>query len=103
MGATGYTPEFKADGIVERMKACLIAKGYTKSYVVDYFETFSLVANFNTISVLIALAAKCHWDILQFEVKMHSPWCTRRRCLHEDALKIPIGFSTKCSMQPNVV
>ena len=63
------TPKFKANGTSERLKARLVAKGYAQSYGVDYFETFAPVTKFNTIRVLIALAAKCGWDILQFDVK----------------------------------
>ena len=36
---------------------------------INYGETFSSVAKFNLVRVLIALAAKCEWEILQFDVK----------------------------------
>ena len=46
----------KADGDVERFKARLMAKGFTKSYGINYQETFAPVAKLDTIRVLISLA-----------------------------------------------
>ncbi|GJW72164.1 retrotransposon protein, putative, ty1-copia subclass [Tanacetum coccineum] len=44
------------DGIVHTYKACLVAKGYTQTYGVDYEETFSPVADIRVIRILIAIA-----------------------------------------------
>ncbi|GKC26453.1 retrotransposon protein, putative, ty1-copia subclass [Tanacetum coccineum] len=45
------------DGIVHVYKACLVAKGYTQLYGVDYEETFSPVADIRAIRILISIAA----------------------------------------------
>ncbi|GJZ25547.1 putative reverse transcriptase domain-containing protein [Tanacetum coccineum] len=44
------------DGIVHVYKACLVAKGYTQLYGVDYEETFSPVADIRAIRILISIA-----------------------------------------------
>ena len=53
-------------GEIESTSHC---QGYSQSYVVDYFKTVAPAAKFNTVRELIASAAKCSWDILQFDVK----------------------------------
>nr|GEW79968.1 hypothetical protein [Tanacetum cinerariifolium] len=45
------------DGVIYIFKACLVAKGFTQTYEVDYAETFSLVAEIRAIRILIAIAA----------------------------------------------
>ncbi|RDX88558.1 putative mitochondrial protein, partial [Mucuna pruriens] len=55
-----YVLKCKFDGTLERYKARLVDKGYTKTYGIDYEETFALVAKMNTIRVIISIAA--HFD-----------------------------------------
>ncbi|KAD6119247.1 hypothetical protein E3N88_10518 [Mikania micrantha] len=56
-------------GEVSRYKARLVAKGYSQIEGIDYTETFAPVARFETIRVVIAVAAHCGWELHQLDVK----------------------------------
>jgi len=47
-----YTLKYRPDGSVDRYKVRLVAKRYTQTYGVDYFETFSPVTRLNSIQIL---------------------------------------------------
>ncbi|GJY30506.1 putative retrotransposon ty1-copia subclass protein [Tanacetum coccineum] len=53
------------DGNVHIYKARLVAKGYTQTYMVDYEETFSPVADIRAIRILISIAAFYDYEIWQ--------------------------------------
>ena len=61
-----YIVKYKADGTLDKYKAILVAKGY-KSHGIYYSDTFTLVAKFNTVRILIALAAKLGWNLYQYD------------------------------------
>lgn len=44
-----YRIKYKADGMVEKCKLCIVAKGYTQLKGVDYMETFIRLAKMSTI------------------------------------------------------
>lgn len=52
-----FSVKYKADGLVEKYKVCLVAKGFTETYEIDYEETFVLVVEMNSIRVLLLLVA----------------------------------------------
>ena len=56
----------KADG---RYKARLVAKGYSQIHGIDYEETFSPVARFESIRFLIAHAALENWEMHGMDVE----------------------------------
>ena len=64
-----YTVKFCPDGAVDRYKARLVAKCYTQTYGIDYFETFSPVAWVNSIMILFSVVVNLLWPLFQLDVK----------------------------------
>ncbi|GKA24257.1 retrotransposon protein, putative, ty1-copia subclass [Tanacetum coccineum] len=58
------------DGNVHIYKARLVAKGYTQTYMVDYEEMFSPVADIRAIRILMSIAAFYDYKIWQMDVKI---------------------------------
>ncbi|KAK8628300.1 hypothetical protein V6N13_064009 [Hibiscus sabdariffa] len=57
------------DGNVQTYKGRLVAKGFRQIHGVDYDETFSPVAMFKSIQILLAIAAFHDYEIWQMDVK----------------------------------
>ena len=55
---------------IERYKARLIAKGYTRKGGIDYKETFSLVSKKDSLRIIMALVAYYDLEIHQIDVKI---------------------------------
>ena len=64
-----FSIKYKSDGMIKRYKACLVAKGYTQTYGIDYSETFFSIEKLDTIRVLLSIVANKDWPIHQFDVK----------------------------------
>jgi len=90
-----FTIKHKADGSIERLKACLVAKGFTQSYGIDYQETFAPVAKLNTIRVLLSLAANQSWPLHQPDIKN----AFLNGDLEEEVyMEIPLGLETSSNV-----
>ena len=63
------TVQYRPYGFIDRYKARLVGKGYTQTYGIDYFETFSPVARMNSIRILFSFAINLSWPLFQLDVK----------------------------------
>lgn len=60
--------KYKPDRSIERYKGKLVAKGFTQTYGLDYFETYAPVAKMTTVRLLIVVAAAQDWFITQLDI-----------------------------------
>jgi hypothetical protein len=56
------------DGNVTRHKARFVAQGYTQVEGIDYTETFTAITKYNTVWILLALAAKFDLELDQMDI-----------------------------------
>ena len=58
-----YKIKTHSDGYIERYKACLVAKGFTQEYGIDYKEIFAPVTQISSVRALLAIAVASKWDL----------------------------------------
>ena len=68
---------------MDRYKVRLVAKGYTQTYDIDYFETFLSVIMINSIRILFFIAVNLLWPLFQLDVKNAFLYIMifRRKCI----------------------
>ena len=59
----------KADGSLDRHKACLVAQGFSQEQGIDYQEVFSPVVRYTAIRSLLALGNALDLEMHQMDVK----------------------------------
>jgi len=57
------------NGTIDRLKAQLVAKGYTQIFELDYGDTFSLVAKMASVHLFLAMDAFQQWPLYQLDIK----------------------------------
>uniref|UniRef100_A0A2N9FK26 CCHC-type domain-containing protein n=1 Tax=Fagus sylvatica TaxID=28930 RepID=A0A2N9FK26_FAGSY len=61
--------KYKADGSLDKYKARLVAKGFTQQPGVDFVDTYSPVAKFASIQIIMVVAARLDLELHQLDVK----------------------------------
>lgn len=61
-----YKVKYKPDGTVDMYKACLVAKGFTQTKRLDYFETFAPVTTMTK--------SEFYWLLLQLTIGLSLKW-----------------------------
>jgi hypothetical protein len=64
-----YKIKRRVDGIVDKYKTRLVAKGFKQCYDIDYEDTFSLVVKAATIHVILSVVVTKGWSLSQLDVK----------------------------------
>jgi len=56
----------KADGSIDKYKACLVARGFTQIYSINYYDTYSPVTQLTSFCFILAIAACNDWEVEAF-------------------------------------
>jgi Reverse transcriptase (RNA-dependent DNA polymerase) len=56
----------KADGSIDKYKACLVARGFTQIYGINYYNTYSPVTRLTSFCLILAIAACNNWEVEAF-------------------------------------
>lgn len=64
-----FKSKLQPDGTIKRYKARLVARGFSQTQGLDYFETFSPVVRYESVRAVLAIAAKHDVELAQFDVK----------------------------------
>jgi hypothetical protein len=65
-----YKLKYDSSGQIDCFKARLVARGFTQQYGIDYTETFSPVAKFDSIRTFLSIVAVENYDLTQFDVRI---------------------------------
>ena len=65
-----YRIKHVADGSIDNHKERFVARGFSQVEGIDYEETFSLVARYTSIWMIISIASSMVWRLHQLDVKI---------------------------------
>jgi len=64
-----FKSKLQPNGMIERCKARLVARGFSQTEGIDYFETFSPVVRYESVRTILAVVAKHDMELAQFDIK----------------------------------
>jgi hypothetical protein len=66
-----YKTKQDAEGNVQKHKASLVSRGFTRQPRIDFNETFAPVVCVDTTIIVLALAMQYKWPFYQMDVSQH--------------------------------
>lgn len=79
-----FKAKLAIDGSLDRLKACLVVKGFHQKEGTDFLDTFSLVVQLITIRIVLFVATIHHCPISQFDINkafLHERLKTINQCI----------------------
>jgi len=64
-----FVRKYNKDGVLQKYKAQLVARGFFQIPGIDYNETFAPVVRLETIRAILSLAVEEDWEIQQMDIK----------------------------------
>jgi hypothetical protein len=62
--------EYKVDGSLDKYQARLVAKGFTQQPSLDFVDTYSPVAKFASVRIIMVVTARLDLELHQLDVKI---------------------------------
>jgi hypothetical protein len=86
-----YKTKHAVDGSIEKYKEIFVARGLSQKEGIDYEETFSLIARYTSIKIVLSLATMMKWKVHQMDVKTT---LLNGEIKEEFYVEQPLGFET---------
>jgi len=60
--------KLESDGTIKRYKARFVARGFSQTKGVDYFETFAPAVRYESVRIILSIATKHNMELMQFDI-----------------------------------
>lgn len=87
-----FKTKLNEEGNIDKYKAKLVVKGYAQEEGIDFDEVFAPVARWDTIRILLSVAAQRGWKVYQLDVKSAFLYGELKEVVYVDQ---PEGFVKK--------